>query len=321
MAHRQKELGSLGGNTALPPMRFIRLGTADSWAARCFAAGEVHYGTNEAPQALARSGDIAALAAWYVETKGVAQAKATEWARSLVAFLTLPNTTLWVTFHEGRLWWTRAELPAIYRGEAGSPGAWMRRSIGGWSCEDRSGRIIAKDDLSSMLTRVTGYQGTLCTIHAADYLWRVLQGTPDPLLDRAAEVQATMTSVMGEMLRRLHQDDLETLADLLLGRSGWSRVSVLGGNAKGRDLVVEQAVTGERAMVEVKSRATQKVFDDYVARFDADDRLNRLFFVTHSPLGTLSAKARKDVVLLAGETLAKAAVAAGLFDWVMRRIT
>jgi hypothetical protein len=134
-------------------------------------------------------------------------------------------------------------------------------------------------------------------------------------------VQASMTSVMGEMLRRLHQDDLETLADLLLSRSGWSRVSILGGNAKGRDLVVEQVVTGERAMVEVKSRAGQKVLDDYVARFDADGSFQRMVFVTHSPLGTLSVSHREDLILLAGEGLAKATVAAGLYDWVMRRIT
>ena len=51
----------------------------------------------------------------------------------------------------------------------------------------------------------------------------------------------------------LHQDDFETLVDLIFARGGWHRVSALGGNEADIDLAVEQSLTGERAFVQVKS--------------------------------------------------------------------
>jgi hypothetical protein len=43
---------------------------------------------------------------------------------------------------------------------------------------------------------------------------------------------------------------------------GWGRISMLGGSMPNVDLVVAQAPTGERAFVQVTSRASQAVLDD-----------------------------------------------------------
>jgi hypothetical protein len=65
----------------------------------------------------------------------------------------------------------------------------------------------------------------------------------------------------------------------------------------------------------VKSAATQTVLEDYIARFTASP-LDRMFFICHSPVGTLAAKDRRDVHVWTGAPLSERAVDAGLFGWL-----
>jgi len=57
------------------------------------------------------------------------------------------------------------------------------------------------------------------------------------------------------------------LVDLIFARSGWQRVSRVGEDLADVDMILEQRATGERAFVQVKSKAGQAVLDDYVDRF------------------------------------------------------
>ena len=77
-----------------------------------------------------------------------------------------------------------------------------------------------------------------------------------------------MLDVTVDALKLLDWRDFETLVDLIFARSGWNRVSAVGGNQKLIDL--EQSMTRERAAVQVKSQANQKALDDYTRRIDAD---------------------------------------------------
>src|SRR5450755_2603417 len=83
--------------------------------------------------------------------------------------------------------------------------------------------------------------------------------------------------------------------------------------------IVEQGVTQETAMVQVKSAASQAVLDDYIRRFEASGEFSRLIFVCHSPKGTLKVTSRKDVILWARSSLAETAVRHGLIDWLIAR--
>jgi hypothetical protein len=71
--------------------------------------------------------------------------------------------------------------------------------------------------------------------------------------------------------------------------------------------------------VQVKSRADQARLDDYEGRYRASGAFDRMFFVCHSPKGTLSANGRGDVAIWSGEELARQAVHAGLYGWLMER--
>jgi hypothetical protein len=83
------------------------------------------------------------------------------------------------------------------------------------------------------------------------------------------------------------------------------------------DMVLTQPMTGETAWVQVKSRASQTVFEDYLARFRNDGSCDRVFFVCHS--GELTSPDPSHVLVWCGERLAQATLEAGLLGWVMAR--
>ena len=88
------------------------------------------------------------------------------------------------------------------------------------------------------------------------------------------------------------------------------------------DLTLEQPTTGERAAVRVKSSATQKIFDGFVAQADEAGTFDRLFFICHSPKGQLIPLAdRRDVHLWVGRDLAATALRLGLSDWIIERVS
>ncbi len=61
------------------------------------------------------------------------------------------------------------------------------------------------------------------------------------------------------------------------------------------------------------------MLDDYIGRFRRSGTYDRMFFVCHSPAGTLSVDDTAGVHIWAGDRLADAAVKAGLFDWLTER--
>jgi hypothetical protein len=130
-----------------------------------------------------------------------------------------------------------------------------------------------------------------------------------------------MVEVLTESLGNLHWKDFETLIDIIFARSGWHRVSALGGSQKTVDLEIEQPTTDENAAVQVKSSATQKTLDEYVQRVDDAERFDRFFFICHSPKGEIIAPAdRDDVHVWAGRDLAAIVLRMGLLDWVLEKV-
>ena len=120
------------------------------------------------------------------------------------------------------------------------------------------------------------------------------------------------------LIRGLDWRDFELMVDLIFAGSGWRRVSAVGGSDQvDSDLILEQAVTGERAFVQVKSSATRAVLADYVERFRASG-LDRMFFISHSPHGDLGA-VPGGVAVWSGDKLAEQAVSAGLFRWLIEK--
>jgi len=111
----------------------------------------------------------------------------------------------------------------------------------------------------------------------------------------------------------------DSCVDLIFARTGWQRLSELGGSQKDTDLILEQPATGERAFVQVKSKANAATFEASRTAYTEDGSYNRNFFVCHSPVGVIPSPDDPAIIYWAGPRLAELTARAGLTNWVMKR--
>ncbi len=300
-------------------IRYIKLGAGGKWVQVSIDRSEIHFSHRTVPHELCRRGDWDSVVECLV-TGGRSPAKAKDAAREIRDFYTLGPDCLWITFADGHLWWAFAETEVVWLGsEEDGRGARMRKTVDGWRKANIKGEPLRTDHLSTKLTQVAAYRQTICRVKEADYLMRRINAVGEPVVARAGEARQAVVAVASELIAGLHWADFETLVDLIFARSGWQRVSRVGGKQADVDLVLEQPATGETAFVQVKSKAGQSVLDDYIGRFRRGEIYDRMFFVCHSPKGESLVVDGANLHVWTGDRLADAAVKAGLFDWLVER--
>lgn len=295
-------------------VRYIKLGPNGAWFDRCVRDGIIELGHSAVSHDLASAGDWADVKAIWIG-HGTAPRVAASFEREVREFYTLPAKTLWLTIGRGLLWWGFAE-PEVTSVHDPERGARARRIIGGWRSTDLDGKPLLLSELSTRLTQVAAYRQTLCSVDA-DYVLRRIKAEDEPMVTAAKLSQAAQTAAALPLIQHLHDRDFELLVDLICSTSGWRRVSAVGGSAQAdTDLILEQAATGERAFVQVKSKADQAVLDDYIQRFEGSG-MDRMIFACHSPRTALESASKMPVHLWFGDRLADQAVKAGLMQWLI----
>jgi hypothetical protein len=172
-------------------IRYIKLGPGGAWERASIERGELQFGYAKVSHEPCLEGDWEQVARHLRALEVTAVANA---CREIRDFYTLGADCLWITLADGHLWWTFAEPEVHWLGSAGREhGVRLRRTIGGWRNTDLAGRPLRKDQLSTRLTKIEAYRGTICRIEDADYLKRRIQGIEEPLATRAREARAAMT--------------------------------------------------------------------------------------------------------------------------------
>jgi hypothetical protein len=276
--------------------------------------GILPFGYRAIPHELCLAREWNKVRAMLGEGKGAASHSIQE----LKAFYELGAEDLWITFANQRLYWCLAESTVHWVGTESNPPRY-RKAIDGWRDTDIRGNPILVDELSTKLTQVRNYRRTVCMVSSQDYLLRRLNCVENPHIRSARDAQAKLCNAAASMITELHWADFEVLADLIFARLGWQRLGVLGGLEPDVDLSLRQPASGERAFVQVKSKANQAVFDECLATFEKSG-FDRMFFLCHSPEGDLNAPDRRsDIHLWTGRSLAATAVTAGLIDWLSEK--
>lgn len=298
---------------------YIKLGRGGELAADCFAGGCIGLGFEDVPHDLCARGDWNGVRQHFLSA-GKTSSKAAGHTRELRTFYEAGPETLWITFVDGRLWWAFAEASISWDAARRLPR--QRRTIGPWRSCDASGAPLLARSLSARLTSVGYYRGTICEVREKEYLLNRLNGREEPIIAEAAQLRGALHDLAQRLIATLHPRDFEIMVDLIFNASGWRRVSILGETEADTDLLLEQIATGERAFVQVKSKATPASLDDYIARFKERGDCGRMFFVCHTPSRALAKRAEteSDIDLWFSETLAEKALRAGLFDWLVERV-
>ncbi|MCC2980796.1 restriction endonuclease [Sphingomonas sp. IC4-52] len=304
-------------------IRYIKPGAGGGWES-ALDRGRLEWGTGGDSHLAALNGDWRAVTQAYI-AQGRLPATATGYTNEARAFFDADPGTMWITFARGRMWWCFAE-PEVHAtaDDDATDAAFYRVAHGGWSDRDVNGIVLDADRLSTRLSQLQSYRRTICGLtKEQETLCRsYINAVPDPVQAAIAAARDELKQHLRSLIQRLTWRDFEQFIDLALARTGWIRVSSLGGTTKDVDLVVEQSFTRERMSVQVKSKANQRMVDDYARRLGARTAGERIMLICHSPEGDLAAppstNGRRLELVLDGE-VAELSINAGLVDWVIAR--
>jgi len=299
--------------------RYIKLGAGGNWARWAFEQNQIPFGYRTIPHELCVTGKWDAVTKFLIEAGERKPSKAKDGTREIRDFYTLGEECLWITIADGHLWWIFSSPGVTWLGDDKTAPNRVRQAKNGWCNSNINGVPLRIDTLSSRLTQVAAYRGTLCNISAKEYLVRRINAVEEPVVIQARLAKEKMLKAATEMIQDLHWADFEVMVELIFARTGWQRISRLGGTMKDVDLSLRHPTIGETAFVQVKSRADQTILDDYIQRFVSSEIYDRLFFVCHSIKGHLKHTNFSNINIWTGVQLADAALNAGLYDWLIEK--
>lgn len=295
---------------------YIKLGRGGIWEEESIRTGKLRFGWRSVPVELLQVEDwqeVERVIRVNVEDSGAA----TRDFNQLQTIIESDAADIWITFAKGRMWWGRVRDQPVREDELSK----YRTLVDGWHDEDTQGRLLLASDIPGSLSQKQGYRGTSCSAGDPRLVERVINGIPSPRFTDLREKKVAITNSVAQALRELHWKDFEVLVDLVFRGAGWRRVSVAGETMKFADMDLEEPITGERYLVQVKSRASRAEYQYHVENFP-HDAYEAMYFVVHSPSADLRehSRASEAVQLVLPERLAELVVNAGLVDWLMDRV-
>ena len=307
-----------------PRALYIKLGEGNRWAHQALETNTLRFGfgivTHEAALAATARRDFQSIKAFY-EERGVAPGTATRYSNEVREFYTAESNVLWITFTDGRMWWcfADAEVISTHGPNSSATGSRYRRAIGRWSDQDINGQTLWKNSLRGSLTTTEGFRGTICNVREFDYLLRRLNGESTAATEAVHTARLALIHALAPLIGGLHWKDFELLVELVMTQGGWRRVSATGGTQHTIDLELELPLTGERALVQVKSRLNQ-ADANLLADGLADAAGGARVFIVYHTAPDHPVIEQENITLLGPDALAEHVVDLGLTTWVMRKV-
>jgi hypothetical protein len=296
-----------------PQAYFIKLGKGGSWESECIRGGYIRVGFNDIDHGICVARDWDKINMIYVE-RGIQKGKATHYSTELKRFYSASEQCLWVTFSDRKLWWGFAEGEPYLSAEKHK----QRNIKGGWKSCDLSGVLLDIAGISSKLTQVTGYQGTICEIKELEYLLRKINSDLLPEVRNAQCAREAFLKSIVPLVKNLTWRDFETLVDMVFTARGWRRLGVVGKTEKDIDLELEQPVTKELVMVQIKARCGSDVVREISLRISGMTHYKKVFIVTHSFTGKLPVSdIDSRIEIMDVDRLSPLILDAGLSDWLI----
>jgi hypothetical protein len=297
---------------------FIRLGKGSSFFNDCIRNNWVMLDYHDVDHQLCLSGDWEGVGKHYVDKKKTTKTVSTNHIKQLQYFYGAPDDTMWVTFHDNKMWWCKTSG----RIEQKSGNLKTRSCSDGWSDCDIKGDKLLMSKINGRITAKRGFLGTICEYDKddKDYIIRKINVKRTAVNNYADDCYQKLEKALTPLIQSLTWSDFELLVDLILRHVGWERVSKVGGTQKTLDIDLVDPLTGDRAWVQVKSKATKKSYEEY--KDELPDN-GKLFFFAHSPAKNLikhkKETANTNANLLFAEEIAKLAMSAGLANWIITR--
>ena len=144
---------------------FIKLGRQGKWEKKCIDDGTMRVSYRIVPHEFCQSGKWDDVIKCYRDN-GERPKEATRYANELKNFYKADDSTIWITFYGRKLWWGFCKGSVT----ADAEGCRLRGvvsglcSTNGWCSTDVNGQTLDVTKISSRLTKVAGYRGTICEV-------------------------------------------------------------------------------------------------------------------------------------------------------------
>jgi hypothetical protein len=236
------------------------------------------------------------------------------------------ETTIWITFHGGKLYWARLDPNLLPKKiEGGS----YRNTLEGWSCMDGYGQEMICESLAGSLTKLQMYRGTSCDLDqsSCNYIRRRLNGEQQPHIKIIQNARKELKNGVQEAIKTLTPQDFELLTELIFSKS-LRRISSTGKVQKFVDIVFENplALSGaddrKNICVQVKSHTSIKELEDYL-NDDAILTYSSFYYVYHSSEDltpdyiSKTNYSEESIILLGVEEISQLAIDSGLLNWIV----
>jgi len=298
---------------------FIKLGEKGLFESDCIEkSGTIKLGYNQINHSNCLSRNWALVENEIGNIYKTPQSNTTSHKNQIRKFYEEPETTMWITFFKGKLWFCYAGEHIQYNVD----GTKERKTINGWKDTDSTGHSLFIQFLSGRLTQVQGFRGTICDVKEKDYLLHKINNTQSNELSSVEKDLENLKNSLKLLIKKLNPKDFEIFIDLLFRSAGWSRVGALGKTIKTIDIELLSPVTNERAIVQVKSQSNLNVFKDYKNRLgNMTEPIEKRFFVTHTPTSDLQnyidLNIENEVQIWDATKLAQLSINAGLIEWIV----
>lgn len=296
---------------------YIKLGKGGEFVKECFTKtpNTVKLDYRTIPHELCIAGDWDGVEKVLLK-EGHSPSTSTNHMRQIKSFYEEGEDTIWVTFHDNKLWWCRAETNIT----VDEKNVKSREVKGKWSDKNIAGEKLLFGNLSGEVLTTKAYRGTICSVNEKYVIRKINNQLSEDAEDIKALTSELQTKI-AELIQKLYWNDLELFVDLVFRQSGWRRVSYLGKQEKTIDLDLESTITGERGVVQVKAKSSLKEFLAYEKELEGfRGDYQKIFYVCPRPGKDLQTHDSKSgIVLYFSDKLAELAISAGLVDWLIKK--
>ncbi len=239
---------------------FIRLGRGGEWANECIEQGVIKLSFNSVPEAFCVNKTWDRIREEIYPD--LAPGTVTNFINQIRHFYESDEKILWITFHDNRLWWCFAH-PQV---EPQEDGTRIRQVIGQWQCININNEPLLLDRLSSFLTSIQNFRGTICQLseEKRSYLLGKINDETLPEIEATEEAFKNLNDSLLHLIKFIDQDDMEILADLIFRHSGLQRISKVGEVLKGFDFICVSPLTNEKIGVQVKTKGQKNEFKAFL---------------------------------------------------------
>ncbi|MDP2366472.1 MAG: hypothetical protein Q8M94_22185 [Ignavibacteria bacterium] len=295
---------------------FIKLGEGGKWEQDCIEnKNTIRLGFNNPFHDKCINGNWDILEEYWSKQKKT-KGKATETVNQIKKFYTSPKDILWITFFNRKLYWCFAHSKVHILAD----GSRVRKVDGVWNSEDVNGNQLFVDNLSGKLTKVQGFQGTICSVKEFDYLMNKINCIKLPMIQNAEKALLNLKLSLKPLIQSLSWKDFELLVDLIFTSSGWQRISLLGKTEKYIDIELFSPVNNKRAFVQIKSQSSFNDFESYKNNFKNMKQYDEMYYVVHTPDKKLdSIKKEKNIEVVALDRITELVINSGLINWLLKK--